>query len=164
MNRVLVFFNTGYNGYTITFICVAMKRQKPEIIHGNKDLARRWLIIIALYVLLMVWLEPLIDFILMQLPMSPTEEAIAAMNQKKQYMTGVAFGIARSLPIMLFLWLGWQIMRSQRLPPKGVPMPLTVHVIQGRKAAMIGMVMVAVALLLLLRELTMLASAQPLWQ
>jgi hypothetical protein len=139
-----------------------MKQQKPEIIQGDKGLARRWLIVIALYLLLVVWLEPLIDFILMQLPLSPTDEAIAALNQKKRYMSSLAFGVARTLPIMLFLWLGWQIVRSQRLPPKGLRMPMTVHVIKGRKAAMIGMVMVALALLLLLRELTMLASAQPL--
>lgn len=139
-----------------------MKQNKPEIIHGDKQVAKNWLIVIALYLLLLVWLEPLIDFILMQMPLAPTEEAIAALNQKKLYMTGVAFGVARSLPIMLFLWLGWQIMRAQRLPPRGLRMPLTVQVIAGRKAAMIGMVMVAVALLLLLRELTLLVSAQPL--
>lgn len=139
-----------------------MKQNKPEIIQGDKGLAKSWLIVIALYLLLLVWLEPLIDFILMQMPLAPTDEAIAALNQKKLYMTGIAFGVARSLPIMLFLWLGWLIVRGQRLPPKGLRMPLTVQVIKGRKAAMIGMVMVALALLLLLRELTLLVSAQPL--
>lgn len=139
-----------------------MKQNKPEIIHGDRRLAKSWLIVIALYLLLVLWLEPLIDFILMQMPLAPTEEAIAALNQKKIYMTAIAFGVARALPVMLFLWLGWQIVRSQRLPPRGLRMPLTVHVITGRRAAMIGMVMVALGLLLLLRELTLLVSAQPL--
>ncbi len=138
-----------------------MKDKKPEIIEGDKVLAKSWLIAIAFYLLVVVWLEPLIDFILMQMPLSPTPEGLAALNQKKLYMSGIAFGVARALPIMLFLWLGWQIVRSQRLPPRGLRMPLTVYVIEGRKAAMIGMVMVAVALLLLLREFSMLVSAQP---
>lgn len=138
------------------------QQQKPETIQGDKGLAKNWLIVIALYLLLLVWLEPLIDFILMQLPFTPTAEGVAALNHKKLYMSTIAFGVARTLPIMLFLWLGWQIMRAQRLPPKGLRMPMTVHVIKGRKAAMIGMMMVALALLLLLRELTMLVSAQPL--
>lgn len=138
-----------------------MNNKKPEIIQGDKNLAKSWLIFIALYLLLVIWLEPLIDLILMQMPLAPTEEAIAALNQKKLYMTGIAFGVARSLPIMLFLWLGVLIVRGQRLPPKGLRMPLTVQLIQGRKAVMIGMVVVAVALLLLLRELSMLVAAQP---
>ena len=138
-----------------------MRQEEPEIIEGDKGLARRWLFVIALYLLFVIWLEPLIDFILMHQGFAPTPEGIAALNQKKLYMSGIAFGVARSLPIMLFLWLGWQIARGQRLPPRGLRMPLTVHVIKGRKAAMIGMVMVAVGLLLLLRELTMLAMAHP---
>lgn len=139
-----------------------MKQQKPEIIPGDKQIAKSWLIVVAFYLLLLVWLEPLIDFILMQMPLTPTVEGIAALNKQKLYMSGVAFGVARSLPIMLFLWLGWQIVRAQRLPPKGMRLPVTVLLLEGRKAAMIGMVMVAVALMLLLREFSMLVSAQTL--
>ncbi len=139
-----------------------MKQQKPEIIPGDKQLAKSWLLVVAFYLLLLVWLEPLIDFILMQMPLTPTVEGIAALNKQKLYMSSVAFGVARSLPIMLFLWLGWQIVRAQRLPPKGMRLPVTVLLLEGRKAAMIGMVMVAVALMLLLREFSMLVSAQTL--
>ena len=137
-----------------------MKQQKPEIIPGDKRLAKNWLIVIACYLLLLVWLEPLIDFILMQMPITPTEEGIAALNRQKIYMSGIAFGVARSLPIMLFLWLGWQIVRAQRLPPKGMRLPVAVLLLDGRRAVMIGMAMVVVALMLLLREFSILASAQ----
>ncbi len=139
-----------------------MKQQKPEIIPGDKQLAKSWLLVVAFYLLLLVWLEPLIDFILMQMPLTPTVEGIAALNKQKLYMSSLAFGVARSLPIMLFLWLGWQIVRAQRLPPKGMRLPVAVLLLEGRKAAMIGMVMVAVALMLLLREFSMLVSAQTL--
>ncbi len=137
-----------------------MKQKKPEIIPGDRQIAKSWLIAIAFYLLLLVWLEPLIDFILMQMPLTPTVEGIAALNSQKLYMSSVAFGVARSLPIMLFLWLGWQIVRAQRLPPKGMRLPVAVLLIEGRKAVMIGMVMVAVALMLLLREFSMLVSVQ----
>ena len=66
----------------------------------------------------------------------------------------------RSLPILLFLWLGLQIMQAMRLPPKGMRLPITVLLIEGHKARMIGMVMAAVGLLLLFRELSLLVNAQ----
>lgn len=138
-----------------------MRREKPEFVEGHPGAAKSWLIVIALYLLLLLWLEPLIDFILMQMPLSPTEEALAQLNQKKVYMSTIVFGVARSLPVMLFVWLGWQIMRAQRLPPRGLRLPLTVRLIKGRKAAMTGMGMVALGLLLLLREITLMFAVQP---
>ena len=136
-----------------------MKRLKPEIIPGDRQIAKSWLIVMALYLLFLVWLEPLIDFILMQMPLSPTAEGIAALNNQKRYMSSVVFGVARSLPIMLFLWLGWQIVQAQRLPPRGIRLPVAVLLVEGRKAVMIGMVIVVVAIMLLSRELVMLVSA-----
>ncbi len=136
-----------------------MKRSKPEIIPGDRQVAKSWLVAVALYLLFLVWLEPLIDFILMQMPLSPTAEGIAALNSQKSYMSNVVFGMARSLPIMLFLWLGWLIVRAQRLPPRGMRLPVAVLLVEGRKAVMIGMVVMAVAIMLLSRELVMLVSA-----
>ena len=138
-----------------------MRNKKPEIILADKRLQKNCLILAALYVLLLLWLEPLIDFFLMQLPVESTHEAIVALNQKKAYVSAIAFGVMRSLPILLFFWLGWQIMGTMRLPPKGIKLPITVLRIEGPKARMIGMVMVAVAFLLLFRELSMLVGAQP---
>ena len=137
------------------------KRKKPEIILADKSLQKTCLILAALYVLFLLWLEPLIDFFLMQMPLEQTDEGIEALNQKKAYVSAVAFGVMRSLPILLFLWLGLQIMQTMRLPPKGMRLPLTVLLIEGPKARMIGMVMVAVGLLLLFRELSLLVNAQP---
>jgi len=138
-----------------------MHRRKPEIILADKQLQKNCLILAAVYVLFLLWLEPLIDFLLMQLPLDRSHEAIVALNQKKAYVSAIAFGVMRSLPILLFLWLGWQIMGTMRLPPKNMKLPITVLLIEGPKARMIGMAMVAVALLLLFRELSLLTSAQP---
>lgn len=136
-------------------------KRKPEIILADKQLQKTWLILAALYVLFLLWLEPLIDFILMQMPLERSHEAIVALNQKKAYMSTIAFGVMRSLPILLFLWFGLQILQAMRLPPKRMRLPITVLLIEGPKARMIGMIIVAVGLLLLFRELSMLVSAQP---
>jgi len=138
-----------------------MSKRKPEIILADKRLQKNCLILAALYVLFLLWLEPLIDFLLMQMPLDRSHEAIVALNQKKAYVSSIAFGVMRSLPILLFLWLGLQIMGTMRLPPKGMRLPITVLLIEGPKARMIGMVIMAVGLLLLLREVSMLVSAQP---
>ncbi len=138
-----------------------MNKRKEEIIPADKSVQKTWLIFVCLYVLFLLWLEPLIDFMLMQLPMNGSYEAIVALNQKKVYVSAIAFGVARSLPILMFLWIGFQILQTQRLPPRGLRLPFTVRVIDGPKARMMGMVMVAVSFILLFRELTLLISAQP---
>jgi len=140
-----------------------MRNKKPEIILADKQLQKNCLILAALYVLFLLWLEPLIDFFLMQMPLDRSHEAIVALNQKKAYVSSIAFGVMRSLPILLFLWLGLQIMGTMRLPPKKLKLPITVLLIEGPKARMIGMVIVAVGLLLLFRELSMLVGAQPVF-
>lgn len=138
-----------------------MKKPKEEIIPADKSVQMTWMILIALYVLFLVWLEPLIDFMLMQMPLDRSHEALTALNQKKAYIASIAFGVARSLPILMFLWLGFQIVQTQRLPPRGLRLPITVRVMEGSKARMMGMVMVAVSFILLFRELSMMISAQP---
>lgn len=137
-----------------------MKR-KNEIIPADKQLRKTWLILIALYLLILLWLEPIIDFFLMQLPLDRSHEAIVALNQKKAYVAGIAFGVMRSLPILTFFWFGLIVRQAGRLPPKGMRLPITVVLIEGPRARMIGMVMMAVGLLLLLREVAMLVAAQP---
>ncbi len=138
-----------------------MKKQKEEIIYADKSVQKSWAILIAIYVLFLLWLEPIIDFLLMQLPMNGSHEAIVALNQKKVYVSAIAFGVARSLPILMFLWIGFQVVQTQRMPPRGLRLPFTVRVIEGPKARMMGMIMIAVSFILLFRELTMLISAQP---
>ncbi len=138
------------------------KQDKDEFVHGDPRVLRSWLILVGLYLLILLWLEPVIDFMLMQLPYDHSPESLNALNQKKAYVAAIAFGVLRSLPILMFLWLGMLVVQGQRLPPKGLKMPVSAKVIKGPKARMIGMGMTAIASVLLLRELTLLVSAQPL--
>ena len=69
--------------------------------------------------------------------------------------------MARSLPIMFFVWFGLLVVNAQRLPPKGMRMPVTIRVMEGPKAKVMGMMTVAMGLLLLFRELAIMMSVQP---
>lgn len=134
-------------------------KDKDEFVEGDKRVGKTWLILIFLYLLLLLWLEPLIDFLLTLNPPDKELGAIKAFNQHKAYIATVVFGIARSLPILLFLWIAYRILLSERIPPKGMKLPITVKLIKGQQAKMAGMSMIALSLLLLFRELYMLVNA-----
>jgi len=134
-------------------------KDQDEFVTGDKQVGKNWLIVIFLYLLLLIWLEPLIDFLLTLNPPDKELGAIKAFNQKKAYITTVVFGMARSLPILLFLWIAYRIFLSERIPPKDMRLPFTVKLIKGQQAKMAGMSMIALSLLLLFRELYMLVNA-----
>lgn len=131
-----------------------MKRNKPEVIHGDKRVQKTWMIMVCVYLIFLMWLEPLIDFILTMTPLETSDDALEAFNQQKHYIATIAFSLARSVPILLFLWLGIQCLQQQRIPHKGMKLPFTIVVIKGPQARMGAMLMVAVSLLLLLREVS----------
>jgi len=132
--------------------------EQPETIPVDRAVRRKWLIILGLYLLVLVWLEPLIDWVLGQLLFEPSHHGIENLNRQKLWVATLAFALLRSLPLLLFLWLGWQIVHTLHLPPKGLRLPMTVRVIKGPKARLVGMVMMAVAMLSLLRELLVVAN------
>jgi len=134
-----------------------MNQPKPQFIPADKTLRKNCLILIALYILLLIWLEPIIDYILALTPWDGSHQGMIALNERKAYIVSNAFGIARSLPILIFFWLGYKINQAQRLPPKGMRLPLTVILIEGPKARMLGITLMVVAMLLLLREISLLA-------
>jgi len=135
-----------------------MKQLKNKIIPGDVSRRFRWIMVAALYLLLIIWFEPMLDFLLGQMAFELSAEGVAALNEKKLILAAWGFGLLRSLPLLLFLWLGWQVMRSKQLPPPGLSFPFSIYLISGKTAQYIGMGMIAVALLLLLRELGMLAT------
>lgn len=134
-------------------------KDKDEFVEGDKQVGKNWLILVFLYLLLLLWLEPLIDFLLTLNPPDKELAAITAFNQQKAYIATVVFGVARSLPILLFLWIAYRILLSERIPPKGMKLPFTVKLIKGQQAKMTGVSMIALSLLLLFRELYMLVNA-----
>ncbi|TPW10447.1 MAG: hypothetical protein FD130_2217 [Halothiobacillaceae bacterium] len=138
-------------------------KKKPEIIPGDRRLRKSWLIVAALYLLLLLWLEPLIDYLLLLTPLDRSADALNTLNQRKIYTTAIAFSVARSLPVLLFLWFGSQVLSAQRLPPRGMRLPFSVPVLEGVKARMVGMLIVVMSLIVLFREVILMVSAQVAW-
>jgi hypothetical protein len=134
-------------------------KDEDEVVYADKSAGKSWLILIFLYVLVLLWLEPLIDMLLSLDPPDKELGAIQAFNNRKTYIASIAFGIARSLPILLFLWIAFQILISERIPPKGLKIPFTVKIIKGDHAKMAGLSMIALALILLFRELFLIVNA-----
>jgi len=136
-----------------------MKKEPDEYVKADKATGKSWLILFFLYLLLLIWLEPLIDTLLGLSPPDKELAAIQAFNAKKVYIATLAFGVARSLPILLFLWVAYRILLTSRIPPKNFKIPFTVKVIKGEQAKMAGVTMVALGLILLFRELYMMINA-----
>ena len=134
-------------------------KNREEVEEGNRSIAINWAIVFFVYLLLLIWLEPIIDLMLGLNPPDMEMSAFQVFNEKKAYVTTVVFGIARSLPILLFLWIAYQVVATTRLPPKGLKMPVTVRVITGDQARVIGYAMIVVALILLFREVHLIVNA-----
>ena len=135
-----------------------MNRNKDEFVQGDPRVKKTWLIGICIYTIFLLWLEPLIDFILTLAPLETSDRALEAFNEKKHYTATIAFSLARSLPILLFLWVGIQCLQQLRIPPRNLKLPFTVKLIKGPQARMGAMLMIALSLLLLLRELSIMLS------
>lgn len=133
-------------------------KDEEEVVYADKSTGKSWLILVFLYVLILLWLEPLIDMLLSLDPPDKELGAIQAFNNKKAYIASIAFGIARSLPILLFLWVAYRIMLTGRIPPKDFKIPFTVKIVKGDHAKMAGLSMIALALILLFRELFMMVN------
>ncbi|WP_455207655.1 hypothetical protein, partial [Kaarinaea lacus] len=101
----------------------------------------------------------LIDWLLTLNPPDKELGAIRAFNQQKTYIATIAFGIARSLPILLFLWIAYRVLLSAQIPPKGMRLPITVKIIKDQQAKMAGISMIALSLLLLFREIYLMVNA-----
>lgn len=130
-----------------------MKRDKPEIVPGDKHTRQNLLIIIAAYILCLVWLEPLIDFLLGFDPLASDPLAMTGLNQKKILYASVAYAAARSVPIALFFWLGFRIVASASLPPARMKFPFTMQRIRGRQARMFGLLLMGICLFLIYWEM-----------
>ena len=137
-----------------------MKRDE-EFVVGDRAVAKTWILFALVYVLFLLWLEPLIDFLLSAKAPDMDLAAIEKFNQRKVYVSAIAFGVARSFPILFFMWFGYQSMKSAQLPPKNMKMPLTVRLLKGKNASTMGLFVVAVSLLLLFREFSLLSQVHP---
>ncbi len=134
-----------------------MKREKLELVPADKRTRQNLLILIAIYILLLVWLESLIDFLLSFDPMAADPFAMAALNQKKVEYTSVVFAAARSVPIGLLFLLGYRIQTSASIPPARMKFPITVHKIKGKQAQMFGVLLMGICMFLIYWEMVQLS-------
>jgi len=130
-------------------IVVVMKKP-PEIVPGDKDTRWRVIMAVLVYVLWLLWLEPLIDLLLTATSVDPLN--IAALNHAKIQVAGMAYSLSRMLPILIFLWIGYRIITSASLPPARMKFPFSVVRITGRNAKMFGMLCIGISLLVLANE------------
>jgi len=134
-----------------------MRQDKPELIPADKRTRQNLLIIIAVYILFLVWLEPLIDFLLSFDALASDPLAMAGLNRKKMYFASVAYATARSVPIGLLFWLGYRIVASARIPPARMKFPITLHKIQGKQARMYGLLLMGICMFLIYWEMVQLS-------
>ena len=125
-------------------------KKPPEIVDGDKDMRWRVLMAVAVYVLWLLWLEPLIDWLLTAAVVDPLN--VTNLNQTKIRVAGMAYSLSRMLPILLFLWIGYRIVTTASLPPARMKFPFTVVRIEGRTAKMFGLLCIGISLLVLANE------------
>lgn len=133
-----------------------MPHTPPEFEPGDKQLRLNLYLLIAAYLLLGILLEPVIDFLLVPPGANPFE--IVALADEKRRLASYVYTVWRLPPILFFLWFGWRVIASLRLPPAGIKFPFSVRVTKGKPARMFGMLLILIALLLLYRELLKLMS------
>ena len=119
---------------------------------------KTWLTGVLLYVVLLLWLEPAIDFLMSFFSPIPDTALIEAFNQQKQFIANAAFTTGRAFPLLLFVWFGWRVVQTGQLPPDGIKLPFSVKIMREQKARMAGMLIITSGLLLLLREASMLTT------
>ncbi|MDH5376933.1 MAG: hypothetical protein OEX00_01260 [Gammaproteobacteria bacterium] len=132
-----------------------MKKEQQETIEADKTFRKTIVILVLFYLLLLMWLEPIIDFALSWSPPPPDPTALAEYNSKKEFLFKFVSAVARSLPLVFFAWVGYQVLQNERLPPKNWRMPIRVTVIKGGQARSLGLLTIALCMLMLLRELAL---------
>ncbi len=135
-----------------------MPREPVEFTEADKSLRLNVFIAVALYVMVAVLLEPVIDFVLTQGKTHIVDpQAMQALARRKEVLMSISFTLLRALPMLFFLWYGFRIIASAKLPPGGMRFPYRVRRITGKQATMFGWLLMLVAVLLLGREMSQLA-------
>ncbi len=132
-------------------------RKVVEIIEGDKSLRLNLYIIIASYLLLLISVEPAIDFILLTFFEQNNLALIEYMNKLKLIISTFIYAAMGLVPAIFFSWFGYRIVASSKLPPVllsgNTRFPFTVVVIKGRTAKMFGVLIIIVSLVLIFQML-----------
>lgn len=131
------------------------KPEPPEIIEGDQHLRKNLLLICGAYILLLIWLEPMIDYLLTTLHPNPME--MANLNREKLLLSSVAYAIVRMVPVGLIFWFGYRVVLTLKLPPARMRFPFTVPCIKGKQAKMFGILLMSVCVVLFYLEMVQLS-------
>ena len=128
--------------------------KKPvEIIHGDKSLRLNFYVIVVSYILLIILIEPLIDFILLSIFEQKNPAFIEQLNKLKLIVSTLIYTAVGLIPAFYASWFGYRIVASSKLPPVLLSgkknFPFTVAVIKGKSAKMFGVLIIIVALVLI---------------
>jgi len=132
------------------------RRQKPEIIEGDAELRLNLFILAALYVLVGLLINPLIDWLLSQ-GVASDPASLQEAARRKAFVATIVHASWRAVPVLLIFWFAFRIYASARLPPGGMKrFPFSVVCIRGRTAKMFALVLMVVCTGLLSREVLVL--------
>ena len=124
--------------------------KKPlEIVPGDKSVRLNFYLFLAIYILIIISAESLIDFVLQLGVDVRNPESIMLMNQNKVVITNVVITALYILPMMMVAWLGYRVLTSAKLPPARMKLPFAVPLIKGKKARLVGIVLMSISFFLL---------------
>jgi hypothetical protein len=129
-------------------------KKLPEIVPGDKNSRLNLYIFTAIYLLLLISLESVIDYFLMFNINSANLDMVNELVQKKKVLTIISYGILRMVPMLLLIWFGYRIISSARLPPARMLLPFSVPKQEGRNAKVTGLVIISLALLFIAQNIT----------
>ncbi|MDH5368688.1 MAG: hypothetical protein OEW99_10475 [Gammaproteobacteria bacterium] len=128
-------------------------RKPVEIVKGEKSLRLNLYLIIASYLLLIILVEPAIDFFLLSFFEAKNVGYIDQLNKLKLVVSSIIYTVIGSIPAIFATWFGYRIVASSKLPPVLLSgktrFPFTVVVIKGRIAKMFGVLTIIISLVLI---------------
>ena len=138
--------------------------KKPvEIIEGDKSLRLNLYIIVASYFLLVILIEPAIDFLLPVFFEQKSYAVLEQLNRLKLISSTLIYTVLGVLPASFIAWFGYRIVASSKLPPVLLSgkthFPFTVVVIKGRVAKMFGVLIIIISLVLIFQLVLYAAKA-----
>jgi hypothetical protein len=133
-------------------------RKPPAMVPGDKNVRLNFYLFLAVYILIIVSAESLIDFVLQIGVDIRDPQSIILMNQNKVDMTNVIITVIHILPMLMVAWLGYRILTSAKLPPARMKLPFTVPLIEGKNARLIGILLIIFSLFLIAQDLVLLAQ------
>lgn len=128
--------------------------KKPvEIIPGDKNVRLNFYLFLALYILIIVSAESLIDFVLLLGVDSRDPQSIILMNQNKITITAMVVTAIHILPLLMLGWLGFRILASAKLPPARMKLPFSVPLMKGKNARLLGVVLILTSFFFISQDL-----------